>query len=313
MNKKGVILTAYGDDKGKDKGLVFIDESGEKTIVPVAGKANCCIRSGSKLYVPVQEKSENKLYVYQFHHGNCTILNVYTTRYFYSHGFVMENLLILASFESGVDAIVDLDNFEEIYFYKHSRDHDGQAGRSHFIGLTKDNKIYSVDNSLEQIIVYKNADKRLEPVSLTEFGDENIRLMPYSSFSDHFYLNTEKTNSIVAMQYHDGIFDIKHRYEIAAGNGCATGGNAVSADGKRLCVSLRGADRLYYYEIKSDGSLRLIDSISCGAMPRDVSFCNDSVFVTCTNANRVEQYREVDKKLVKITDVTVNAPVTFSI
>lgn len=313
LSEKDIILTAYGNDENKEKGLVIISITGEKKHFPINGKANCCIRDGQNLFVPVQEESGNYLYDFQYREGKLILQDRFNTRYFYSHGLVIPGLLLLASFESGVDAVFDLDSKCETSFFKHFRDNYDFGGRSHYIGLTADKNVYAVDNALNQIITYKMVENKLEEANVLEFGSENIRLMPYSSFADHYYLNTEKTNSIIGLQYKRGGFTIRYRYQICSDQNSSTGGNAVSPDGRRICVTLRGANQLNYYEIQGDGSLELLDCVSCGDMPRDISFHEDAVLVTCTDANRVEIYREIDRKLVRTMNVPVCSPVTFSI
>ena len=216
-------------------------------------------------------------------------------------------------FSDGVDAIYDLRTHKETDVYVHQRRGYDCHGRSHYIGVTPDGEyIYSVDNALQQLYLYEMKDEKLKVVNVKEFSEENIRLMPYSEYSGRAYLNTEKTNRIYVLDYDGGSFHIQDVENMESTNECFSGANSVSEDGRRLCVSLRGDNVLQYYRIRKDGKLDLLTRTSCGAMPRDVTFRNDRLYVACTEQNAIEVYETGDDLLKKISEIKVTQPVTFA-
>lgn len=308
-----MILTAYGNENSVDKGIVIIDQINNhysKIVLPIDGKSNCCISFQDKLYVPVK-KEKNFIYEYQMIDTTYQKIDEYETRFFYSYGFVKDNLLFLASFESGVDAILDLETKKEIDYSIHN---NKLGGRSHYIDLTPDQKyIYAIDNAYQQIYLYKIVNKHFVIHKIICFENENIRLMPFSHYSQHGYLNTEISNKIYALNYKNDDFKITSKLDMKKNSQGFSGGNAISRDGKHLCVSIRGDDILNYYNINEDGSLILIDSISCGKMPRDIQFIDNIIAVTCTNSHCVELYQLIDSHLKKIDEIKIFNPITFSI
>ena len=310
---KRMILTAYGNEENKDKGIVIIDFLENqycKTVIPIDGKANCCLTFQDKLYVPVK-KEKNYIYEYQFIDNNYQKVDEYETCYFYSHGFIKDNLLFLASFESGVDAILDLKTKQEIDYCIH-RNQIG--GRSHYIALTPDQKyVYAVDNAYQEIYLYTIQNNHFIIDRILNFGNENIRLMPYSSYSQHGYLNTEITNKVYSLLYKNNHFEVTSEIAIETQRQSFLGGNAISNDGKHLCISVRGDNQLNYYDIHLDGSLTLIDSVSCGEMPRDIQFIDNLIAVTCTNSHCIELYQIKNSHLIQINKIEVYNPITFSL
>ncbi|MBR4471806.1 MAG: beta-propeller fold lactonase family protein [Erysipelotrichaceae bacterium] len=304
-----IICTAYGNSK-ENKGIAIIEK--EVSYLPQEGKCNFCIEKDDVLYVPVAEK-ENVIKEYRLHEGKYVLSGSYPVSHFYSHGVFYDGLLILASFSDGVDAIYDIEKHCETDVYIHSRRSSQESGRSHYVGVTPDDKyVYAVDNGLQQIYLYSVEDKRFKLISLREFSHENIRLMPYSSYSGCAYLNTEKTNRIYALKYEDGRFHIRSIEKMEASENCFSGGNGISENGERLCVSLRGDDYLNYYRINKDGTLDLLSRIRCKVMPRDVLFKKNKVYVTCTNSDVIEVYDTKNDLLNKINEISIVQPVTFA-
>ena len=299
-----IIVTAYGK-----RGIHLIDENSREVIyLPVEGKCNFCIQNEGNLYVPVQA-DHNFIYEYD---SEYRLSGKYQVQHFYSHGVFFEGKLFLASFSEGVDAVYDLKEHRETDIFKHSRNGYKGSGRSHFIDVTPDrNYIYSVDNAFQQIYIYDVSGGKLKVHSIMEFTDENIRLMPYSSFSGCAYLNTEVTNRIYTLKYDDGQYHIQNAENMKTIGKCFSGGNAVSDDGKHLCISLRGDDRLLYYRLESDGGHELISDIKCGSMPRDVMIRQNRIYVTCTYSDAIEVYSETSAGLKKIDEFSVDQPVTF--
>lgn len=306
-----ILCTAYGDSS-ENKGIAIIGTDKNVTFLNVDGKCNFCIENKDRLYVPVQNGT-NQIIEYRRENENYVQDGIYQTEYFYSHGTFFEGKLILASFSDGVDAIYDPETHKETDLFVHSREGRDEHGRSHYIGITPDHKyVYSVDNGLQQIYMYKIEDGKFILVDIREFSQENIRLMPISSYSKCAYLNTETTNRIYILSYENERFHISDMENMESSDKCFSGGNSISANGKRLCVSLRGDNILHYYEINKDGKLKLLSRIACGDMPRDILFKNGHIYVSCTNDNKIEVYDPKDDQLKKINEIFIKQPVTFA-
>lgn len=306
-----ILCTAYGDSS-ENKGIAIIGTDKNVTFLNVDGKCNFCIENKDRLYVPVQNGT-NQIIEYRRENENYVQDGIYQTEYFYSHGTFFEGKLILASFSDGVDAIYDPETHKETDLFVHSREGRDEHGRSHYIGITPDHKyVYSVDNGLQQIYMYKIEDGKFILADIREFSQENIRLMPISSYSKCAYLNTETTNRIYILSYENERFHISDMENMESSDKCFSGGNSISANGKRLCVSLRGDNILHYYEINKDGKLKLLSRIACGNMPRDVLFKNGHIYVSCTNDDKIEVYDPKGDQLKKINEIFIKQPVTFA-
>lgn len=309
---KTVYVSSYGDDQGNQRGIVKLDfreDCVETTLYPINGKVNCCIDHGDYVYVPVKEANASYLYVYKKLAKTLHLQRKSETSYFYSYGFTNDDhYLYLASYEQGVDARFDLLTNTEIIHVLEAGD---KHGKSHYIGYTPDKAaIFAIDNGLQNINFY---DAQLNIKSSMAFDNENIRLMSYSSYSNRFYMNTEKSNVVYVLAYSNGTFQIEHRVQLLdKEERCFSGGNAISVDGKYLCISIRGSNELQCYAIAQDGAITLFDKVACGDMPRDVAFVNNILCVSCTLSNIVELYR-IDEKLIKFHEIPVLSPITFSL
>ena len=300
-----ILCTAYGDSDA-DRGITIItekDSSYSLDYIKVPGKCNFCIEYKDVLYVPVQTE-KNLIMEFKKKEDTYVLDGTYEVKHFYSHGTIYHDQLILASFSDGVDAVYDRNTHKESDVSVHNRKIYKCHGRSHYAGITPDEKyVFTVDNGFQQIYLYKAENGKLQMISTKDFPDENIRLMPYSAYSERFYLNTERTNRIYVLDYANGTFHIQD---------VENGANSISEDGKRLCASLRGEDTLYYYRIQKDGSLQLLTKKQCGSMPRDVLFRKNRLYVACTDQNVIEVYKTDNDQLEKISEIPVNKPVTFA-
>lgn len=306
-----IICTAYGDSL-KNKGIAIIEEDKKIHYLTVSGKCNFCIEHDGVIYASVQNE-KNQILEFKRSEGAYSLAGAYETEYFYSHGCMFEGKLILASFSDGLDAIYDPDIHKVVDTYIHRREGRIDRGRSHYVGVTPDGKyIYSVDNGLQQICLYEIKDGKFVLLDIREFSEENIRLMPYSSFSNCAYLNTEVTNRIYVMSYEQERFHIRSIENMESSEKCFSGGNSISEDGKRLCVSLRGDDFLHYYKIREDGTLDLLCRKKCGEMPRDIVFKNDRIYVSCTGSNKIEIYDIKNNQLEKADEIPIKQPITFA-
>ena len=312
---KQVICTSYGSAEA-EKGLVIITEKDDQyrcETIPLPGKCSFCIEHDNRLYVPVQAEQP---VVMEYRRNGAELIHTgtYSVSHFYAHGVFYKGYLFLASFSDGADAVYDISTHKELDFFNHFRNGYSVTGRSHYIGVTPDqNYLYAVDNALQVIYVYEIRNNRFCLRSTVLFPDENIRLMPVSEYSGCAYLNTEITNRIYVMRYDSGEFHIQDTATMEVGDKCFSGGCAVSEDGRHLCVSLRGDDFLEYYRIHKDGSLTLLNRVSCGAIPRDIRFVNEMVYVSCTGDNSVEVYSTKGDILRRIQSITIPQPVTFAV
>lgn len=312
MKRNNLYVICYGNSKEVEKGLIkYAIQEQNKSFYRIMGKANCCIETENHLYIPVKSAMENSIQVID--KENLILLKTIPVKCFYSYGFITDDnkYLYLASFEEGVDTILDLQNEIEYPLYHFEQ---GIHGRSHYIGITTDNlHVFSIDNALQKIYIYQNLYPPLKVQKVITFGDENIRLMSYSSYSDHFYMNTEKTNVIYILKYINESFEIVNKVSlVSTSNTDFSGGNSISPNGKFLCITIRGKNSIQCYRVHKDGSLSYYDEIQCGQMPRDIRFVENNFYVTCTTDNRIEVYH-MDKQIQKLYDIEMAAPVTFAL
>lgn len=315
MINDSLIVTTYGNgDENRGIKIIACANNQERQFLPIDGKCNFCLTVNDYLYASAQKESSCCMVEYRYEKGKYIQIGSYPTQYFYSHGVIYKDKLLLASFSDGIDAIYDPNQHKEIDFYIHKRTGYEINGRSHYIGVTQDKShAFSVDNGLQQIYLYKIVDSKFVLCDIREFWEENIRLISYSSFSDCYYMNTEKTNRVYVLEYSDERFHIRYVTDLSYEDGAFSGANAVSSDGKHLCVSIRGDDILYYFAIEPHGKLKLLDKVHCSKMPRDAIFKGDNLYVTCTNDNAIERYDVKDGRLKKVEVIPIHKPITFGL
>lgn len=315
MKNNSILLMAYGDANDHNKGMIQLvfDQTGqvEKTCLSVNGKANHAIVDGRHILIPVKEDDGPYLYFYE----DMQLIQKVKVRYFYSHGVKGEDgCYYLASYEQGVDAIFDTASMQEVSFSIHQREGCTQQAKCHYIDRTPDHEyVYAIENGLQQIYVYQIVDRTFQIKEIIPFTEgENIRLMPFSCYSHHAYLNTELTNCLYTIAYEHGHFTIQDKLELRPSVAHSfSGGLAVSRDGHLLSVSVRMENRISCFSIAKDGSLTLLDTITCGNMPRDLQYFGDMLAVTCTLDNAVELYELQNQHLVKVASIPVAQPITF--
>lgn len=308
-------VMSYGDEHGVGKGLVKLVLRGhevvEKTCFPVDGKANHAILHGEQMIIPVKEATGNVLYRYE----KGQLIEKLAVRHFYSHGIVGdEGCYYLASYEDGVDAIFDPVQKKEVCIMEHHRQDCSDQAKCHYIGRTPDERyIYAVENGLQQLYVYQVKEKQFQIHDVLQFPlKENIRLMPCAPDGVHAYLNTERSNCIYTLQYQDGCFMIQDQLPLHPEVDHSFGGGlAISEDGTLLCTSMRIENKLSCFTIQADGTLTLLDAISCGNMPRDVQFCGTYIALSCTLDQVIELYTISNQHLVKVTSIPIPQPITF--
>lgn len=218
------------------------------------------------------------------------------SKYFYSYAYKENNYLYLASFESGVDALYDLENNKFLKCIEHNKNNHP---RSHYISRFK-NHIVSVNNGTNQLFIY---DEHLNVKREIDFDEINIRLL---SFDDKYmYLNTEISNELIVL---DENFKILKRIKLTEKSDTFSGGNA--SNHHYVVISLRGEDNLALIDKEK---FEVIGLFKCGKMPRDLTFYKDYLLVTCTDDNSIERYKIKDNTLIFIDKVNVCKPITFSL
>jgi len=305
MNQS-VFLTSYGNESGKDRGIIELKFSGgsfvRKSLFPLNGKSNMVINAGHRLITSVQDTIENYLIIMD-EKGN--EVRRITTEYFYSYGQALGHDLLLASFESGVDTLIDLRDgrCENV---QHTRPGYTCAGRSHYIHKIR-NDIISVDNALQRIYIYSG--NNLKEYRTLDFKDENIRLISTSPEQDYIYLNTEISNELIVLN--SASYSVVNRIKLTDRSGVFSGGNACSSDGKYVCVSLRGEDSICVMKMNASGGVKEQTKFLCGKMPRDLMILGHALLVSCTESDCVQAF-DLDSGEM-ITQVGVCRPITFAL
>ena len=147
----------------------------------------------------------------------------------------------------------------------------------------------------------------LEIERIIEYPPVNIRLLTVHPDGKTAYMNTEFSNELIVLNTSD--WSIQNRYKLADHEGWYSGGNAISSDGKYVCVSIRGEDVIHVF-VNNGGCLHHQMKFCCGKTPRDLMFVGHDLFVTCTNDNKVEVY-DMNTKCFKVCEAEVNQPITF--
>ncbi len=291
-----IYLTSYGDKEGNNKGIILL-QNNQQFCCPLNGKANMVIHTDGLLITSIKEKDGAYLELYD--EGLNRIKRI-KTKYHYSYGQKIGNQLYLASFESGADAWIDLSSFEEKTYLHTSNTYPG-TGRSHYIQKIGDN-ICSVDNAFEQIYIFNQS---LEMLKVVEFNEElSLRLMSINKEKRRIYLNTEKTNELITLDFD---FNIIHRLKLSEQK-CFSGGNAIKTNGESVFVTLRGINQLVEVDVRNDEAKikRVIETLE---MPRDLLVVDKKLYCTTTKANCIEIY-DINT-LEKEGQIEVAQPITF--
>lgn len=308
-------LTAYGNAEQKDKGivrLVFNRVNGsirKESTYPLNGKANMVIDLPDQLIVSVKGPEKTTL---DFYGKNGIKMREVATDLFYSFASPAEGGFLLASYESGADSFYDLTADQIRKTVVHKREGYEKAGKSHFIHQMEDGRCISVENSLQQIYVYKDEGLEIEDViNFPQYAEKNIRLLAFSQHHQKAYLNTELTNEIIVLDTKE--FAIIKEIKMTDEKEVFSGGHSIREDEKLLCTALRGKNVIVVSEICDDGIPDIKYEFSCGKTPRDLKFIGDYLLVSCTDSNCVEVYQVTGEKAYKIDEAEVFQPITFAI
>lgn len=301
---KNIYVCAYGDCK-ENKGIyqLTFDEGRlfQKNFLQIQGKANMVIETATQLITCVQYKDKNTLEFYD--KETLTLLKSADTEYFYSYGQYVDDQLLLASYASGVDSVYSISKNQFIAHSKHEE--EGKKAKSHYIQLMKDGNIVGIENGLQRFYIYKNQDLEIEKV--IQYPVVNIRILSIHPHMNRAYMNTEITNELYVLDTTD--YQVIRKFKLTEQDGFS-GANALSEDGKYLCISVRGEDKLYIFENDEEGNTKLIKSFSCGKTPRDGVFIDHYLLMTCSDSNSIEVYDSIlDFK--KISTYEIIQPITF--
>ncbi len=316
MSKKGgnIFLSAYGNNNVIDKGIIklYLDtEKGiikKKSVIPLNGKSNLIIEYNDKLITSVQNTEGSTL---EFYDKSGKLLYTYKTELFYSYGEVVGDKLLLSSYASGADSVYDLKKNELQTTVFHKRDGYDKIGKSHYIHFVGEEKIVSVDNSLQQLYVYKDINLSLKTIiDFPKNPEKNIRLMTFHPNGKKAYLNTEKTNELLVLDIEN--FRVIDEILLVDDIETSSGGNAISRDGKYLCISLRGRDMIIVFKNDEYGMPHKIYEFNCGKTPRDLKFVEQYLLVSCTDENSVEVYLINEDTVSKTGQTEVFQPITFA-
>ena len=315
--KKTIYLTAYGNKEGQDKGIIRLEldtESGnikKEGCISLDGKSNMVLEEADQLVTSVKGKESSRL---EFYMKDGKKTGRVDTDLFYSYAASLQDRILLASYESGVDSVYDRNEKMITKTVRHTRNGFDRPGKSHFIGALKQGQCVSIENELQQIYLYKNPDLEIEKVidlPDAEKNPKNIRLCSFSKDREKAYINTELTNQLIV--YDTEEFRLLKEISMTESENTFSGGNAISSQGDRLCVSLRGKDSIQVYSVGQDGMPIPEYEFSCGKTPRDLKLCGEYLLVSCTDADRVEMYKLLDKDVQKVGKVEVYQPITFAI
>ncbi|WP_412990073.1 lactonase family protein [Pediococcus siamensis] len=163
----------------------------------------------------------------------------------------------------------------------------------HFSGLTPDNRLVVCDLGTDEVYTYDvSSDGKLSEVARYKtkagFGPRHI---VFAHQGTKAYLAGELGSAVEVLDYDTKSGKFSHVQSLSTippswdkHNGAAA--IKISQDDRFVYVSNRGYDSLAVFEIKSDGSLALIQNISVeGSFPRDFSLDPTENYVVCANQN----------------------------
>ncbi|MDQ0361480.1 lactonase family protein [Breznakia pachnodae] len=314
--QKDIFIVTYG--KEKDKGnhivklIINLDNGSLKNsqTIDLDGKANMVVETEDSLITSVENANGGSLEFYN--KKTMKLTKKYQCDYFYSYGQVIGNKLLLASYSKGVDSVFDIKKGIMVKSLTHARDGIQASGRSHYIRKLSDGRVISVDNAFQQLYIYKNDNLDLDKIiDLPMEPLMNIRLMSFTLDEKWAYLNTEKSGEVIVLNTDK--FEIVERYTLSSNPEFASGGNVISLDGKYECVSMRGEESIYVYNIRDDGSLNFSSKFGCGETPRDLAVISDYLLVSCTDESLIEVHKFKGESIEKIAELDVYRPITFAL
>ena len=309
--EKKVFLCAYGDEKRNERGIVelVVDAQNKKLrkerVLQLEGKCNLVIHKKDRLYLSI--KKENGSFIEVWNALTFELEQSWTAPYFYSYGQIVDNLFLLASYESGVDSVFDLNSGCFTAHAVHHRDDFVGKGKSHYIQQLSDGQIVGIENGLGQLILYENM--QLDVKRIIEFPPINIRLLSVHPNGKRAYLNTEFSNELIVLDTSD--WHILERFMMVNHEGWYSGGNAISKDGHHVFVSIRGEDTIVVFEQDEKMKLHEKCRLKCGQIPRDLYVMEDCLLVSCTNSNTVELFDISTSAFRKCDELSVCQPITF--
>lgn len=312
------LVCHYGEKQPFDSGIMcisFLTDTNTFLVrqeINVDGKINFILSDSKKIYAPVQDKNRTGILIYEWLDDKFMELGFIDTTYFYSYGVIRNGKGYFASFASGADGVVDLQEKKEKGIFKHN---GGHSGRSHYINFLNNDCLYSVENELNKVYLLAEEKEELKVAGSIDFHQDNPRLMPLHPKAPFAYLLTERSNRIFVYQIKESSFIEIQNIKVpgAEVDKDSCGGIAVNETGTHLCISIRGKDEIVLYKIMDDGRLMYLDAVACGKIPRDIMIQDEYVFVTCTKSNQIEVYQITDNRLKCLdTVLSVHSPITFS-
>jgi len=276
--------------------------------VCVGGKINFIIWNNDQIFAPVESDTQTGIKIFTLNASKLQEKHFMNTEYFYSYGVMKtSDYGYFASFSSGVDAIIDFHKDSEIEIKEY------ENGKSHFINLLEDERVYALDNGNDKLYVYHDSNKKLVVEKEIEFDKESPRLMPLHPFRKCAYLLMQRTNQIVV--FDSETFEELQRIQVpdAQLDIDFCGGITVDDTGTYVSVTIRIRNEIALFKVDDNGMLTYLDSQSCGAMPRDIVCEQEHLFITCSYENKIEVMKIVDDKLVKISSfLDIDQPITFA-
>ncbi len=309
MIQKEIYVCTYGCE-GYERGIVKLTfnlqtkELTKKFVLPLDGKCNMVTKAGNRLYLCIKRIEGSFIEVFDAETYEC--ISSTPSDYFYSYGQVVGDKFLLASYESGVDSVFDLNTQCFTAHCVHQREGFEGHGKSHYIQCLKDGQIVGIENGLQQIYLYENMN--LDVKKVIDYPPINIRLLTTDGYSSVAYLNTEISNEMISLSTKD--WSEICRRKMADQEGWYSGGNAISPDGEIVCASVRGQDRIHVF-YTNGGLLFPAGSFGCGRIPRDLKFVSDYLFISCTGDNKIEVIDFTDIKFRKCAEIEVAQPITF--
>ena len=288
------------------------------------------IRKDNYLYASLKNASKNLnnggIGIFEIKDHRVNLIDHYASKgRSYTHLCLSQDMknLFVANYHVGTTAMYALDNphvTSKVGVVYHEGKGPDPLGRQrtphvHYVGLTPDNYVYSVDLGSDKVVLYKVDENGLTLVRKQDIlPGSGPRHMVFSKDGRFAYLVNEIANTIMVFRYNSGILTMIQMISTLPRH--YKGENSAAAirlskSGSHLFISNRGHDSIAMYSINQEsGKLFLLYMVHTGKDPRDFNIYDDQwLVVGCQTSNWIEVLRlDLEKDIMERTGHVLDIP-----
>lgn len=288
------------------------------------------IRKDNYLYASLKNASKNLnnggIGIFEIKDHRVNLIDHYASKgRSYTHLCLSQDMknLFVANYHVGTTAMYALNNphvTSKVGVVYHEGKGPDPLGRQrtphvHYVGLTPDNYVYSVDLGSDKVVLYKVDENGLTLVRKQDIlPGSGPRHMVFSKNGRFAYLVNEIANTIMVFRYNSGIFTMIQMISTLPRH--YKGENSAAAirlskSGSHLFISNRGHDSIAMYSINQEsGKLFLLYMVHTGKDPRDFNIYDDQwLVVGCQTSNWIEVLRlDLEKDIMERTGHVLDIP-----